>query len=250
MDPVGNGYYFPGKPTIQVVARSQESVHNSGRKKTKGDFETAWIDHGAAPRQAGYAYAIRPAATVPAMAAYAAAPDFEILRQDDAVHIVRFRKSQVTGYVLFGKTDELSGQELRGADAPCIVMTRLDGDRLHLAVSDPDLRLAPKLTPQTQHQPGRDARLRLYLNGSWQVLSAPPSPRAVDANTLQLTCRDGATYEMMLQRRWLHPADRAFLGAGAPPGRVAVSKRCCWRPKSRPAPFLCIGLPGTLAPPR
>ncbi|MBT7162023.1 MAG: hypothetical protein HN904_04545, partial [Victivallales bacterium] len=174
---------------------------NSGRKKTKGDFETAWIDHGAAPRQAGYAYAIRPDTTTAAMAAYAAAPDFEILRRDDSAHIVRFPESQVTGYVLFDKTNALSGQALRGADTPCIVMTRLDGDRLHLAVSDPDLRLAPKLTPQSRHQPGRAARLRLYLNGSWQVLFAPPGTRAVDARTLELTCRDGATYEVALKRQ-------------------------------------------------
>ena len=201
MDPVGNGYYFPGKPKIQVAAETQESMHNSGRKKTKGDFETAWIDHGVAPHGAGYAYAIRPDTTAAAMTAYAAAPDFEVLRQDDAVHIVRFPKSQVTGYVLFGRTDGLAGQVLRGADTPCIVMSRTDGDRLHLAVSDPDLRLAPKLTPQSRHQPGRAARLRLYLNGSWQVLSAPPDARAVDAETLELTCRDGATYEMTLQRQ-------------------------------------------------
>jgi chondroitin-sulfate-ABC endolyase/exolyase len=201
MDPVSNGYYFPEKQAVKVVAATQESMHNSGRKKTKGDFETAWIDHGAAPRQAGYAYAIRPDTTTAAMAAYAAAPDFEILRRDDSAHIVRFPESQVTGYVLFDKTNALSGQALRGADTPCIVMTRLDGDRLHLAVSDPDLRLAPKLTPQSRHQPGRAARLRLYLNGSWQVLFAPPGTRAVDARTLELTCRDGATYEVALKRQ-------------------------------------------------
>jgi hypothetical protein len=79
-------------------------------------------------------------------------------------------------------------------------MTRRAGNRLVLAVSDPDLRLPP-LTMAASYQPGAAGQLRLRLNGRWQLEQAPPTVQAPDDHTLALTCRDGATYEVVLRAR-------------------------------------------------
>ncbi len=206
MDPVGNGYYFPRPQTVELRRHHQESMHNSARKATEGDFAVAWIDHGEAPTNGGYAYAIRPDTTGEAMAQFAETPNFEILRRDDAAHVVSFPEAGITGYVLFEGLSDLeirptgvSDGAVRKADGPCLVMERREGDRLVLAVSDPDLRLGAP-TPQTIYDPGGEGQLRLTLNGDWEVDSAPDTVRATDDHTLEFTCRDGATYEVTLRR--------------------------------------------------
>jgi hypothetical protein len=198
LDPVGNGYFFPERQVVELRTQHQESMDSSGARKTAGDVAVAWLDHGRAPAGAGYAYAIRPDTTAEAMERYAAAPDVEVLRRDDTAHIVRFPGRAIVGYALFAAVEDLQGEALNGAEAPCLVTTRRDGERLILAVADPDLRL-PAYTPQTTYQPGAEGHLRLHLHGAWRLLSGPPNARAVDAHTLDLTCRDGASYELILQ---------------------------------------------------
>lgn len=200
LDPVGNGYYLPEPAVVERRVGHQESVGNYGPSKTEGDFAVAWLDHGRAPTEAGYAYVIRPDTTEQGMREYAAAPDFTVLKRDDAAHIVRFGKQGIIGYALFAPAEGLGYDALAGADAPCLVMTRREGDRLRLAVADPDLRL-PRYSVATTYQAGGEGKLRLRLSGSWRVEEAPANCRALDDHTLELTTRDGATYEVTLRAR-------------------------------------------------
>ena len=205
MDPVGNGYFFPEPQIVKVQSDRQHSIDNGGHRKTEGDFAVAWFDHGRAPRYAGYAYAIRPDTTAEDLQAFARAPDFRILKRDDSAHIVSFPAKNIVGYSLFNATEGLNFDSLSGASAPCLVMTRRDGDRLILAVADPDLRLGNRLPRKDNtseaYTPGGEGRLRLQFNGAWNIDTAPPYVRAVDGHTLEIVCRDGATYEIVLTRQ-------------------------------------------------
>jgi chondroitin-sulfate-ABC endolyase/exolyase len=202
-DPAGNGYYFPEPQPVETRADRQQSMHNSGRRKTEGDFSVAWLDHGRAPANAGYIYAIRPDTTAAAMAHYAAAPDFAVLRRDDDAHIVRFPSQNLVGYVLFRAAEDLAFDALAGADTPCLVMTRRDGDRLTMAVADPDLRLGKPMMGDVKEacQPGAEARLRLRFNGSWKIESAPSNVHAVNDHTLEVICRNGESHELALRQQ-------------------------------------------------
>jgi len=205
-DPAGNGYYFPEPQVVERRMQRQESVSNEGPGRTQGNFAVAWLDHGRAPTDAGHAYAIRPDTTEQALREYAAAPDFAILRRDGTAHIVRFAGPGMAaancrmGYALFAATKGLSYDALAGAEAPCLVMTRREGDRLVLAVADPDLRLG-RPTIAGLYQPGTEGKLRLHLNGSWRLERAAANVRPLDHHTLEITCRDGVTTEMELQVR-------------------------------------------------
>jgi len=211
-DPVGNGYYFPQPQVVDMRSQHQESMDNGGSRRTEGDFTVAWLDHGRAPNGAGYAYAIRPDTTGQAMERYAAAPDFEVLRRDDTAHIVRFPGRGIVGYALFGAAEGLAFDALSSSNAPCLVMTRpvpnrygprRDGDRLILAVCDPDLRLGKPTMRNTRSacEPGGEGRVRLYLNGAWIIETGPDNIRALDDHTLEVLCRDGATYGLVVKRR-------------------------------------------------
>ena len=201
VDPVANGYYFPEPQVVEMRTQHQASLDNGGTQKTAGDFAVAWLDHGPAPRDAGYAYAIRPCTTELAMERYAAAPDFEVIRRDEAVHMVRFGGGRIVGYVLFGPAEDLDLDVLSAVDSPCLIMTRRDGDRLILAVADPDLRLGKPLMSSlaAAYQPGGEHRLRLRLNGAWALVSGPA--QAVDDRTFELLCRDGATGTLTLRKK-------------------------------------------------
>lgn len=200
LDPVGNGYFFPTAQKIETRIQHQHSIDNGGSRATEGEFAVAWLDHGRAPGGATYAYAIRPDTTALALQNYAAAPDFHVLRHDDAAHIVHFPSRQIVGYALFAAATGLTLDALAGADAPCLVMTQHLGDRLLLTVADPDLRLGV-CHMNGPFVPGKEIRLRLRLNGNWQVESAPGAVHAVDGQTLDIVCRDGASYELTLRRR-------------------------------------------------
>jgi hypothetical protein len=82
-------------------------------------------------------------------------------------------------------------------------MTHRDGDRLVLAIADPDLRLGEPTMQNVgrAYQPGGEGRLRLRLNGAWRIEAGPANIRAIDSHALEVSCRDGATYEVALRRR-------------------------------------------------
>ena len=111
---------------------------------------------------------------------------------------MRFPAHGIVGYALFAPTDGLTADVLRGADTPCLVMTRRAGDHLVLAVADPDLRLPP-CTPRTTYQPGQPGALRLRLNGAWRLSGPVGGVQQIDAQTLAVTSRDGATVELVLR---------------------------------------------------
>ena len=198
LDPVGNGYFFPESQKIETKVQHQQSIDNGGAHNTEGEFAVAWLNHGPAPNGATYAYAIRPDTTVRSMQDYAAAPDFKILRRDDVAHIVQLPAKQIVGYVFFTAVTNLNLDAVAGADAPCLIMTHRKGNRLILTVADPDLRLGP-FTMNGPFTPGKEGRLRLQLNGTWQVETAPSNVHTVDDHTLEIICRDGASYEVILK---------------------------------------------------
>ena len=198
MDAVGNGYYFPDKLAVELRWQHQKSMLNTGRKATEGDAAVAWIAHGRAPKAAGYAWAMRPDTTDEAMRAYAAKPDFEIVRRDDAAHIVRFREAGILASVFFEPARDQAEGVVRATDRPCLAMARTDGDRVHLAIADPDLHL-PKRTVKGTYTPSAEATLRVRLRGRWKLVGVPENVRMSDPETLEIVCRDGATREVVLE---------------------------------------------------
>ena len=73
IDNYGNGYHILSSDVINYKKETQNSYHNKysvntgkmnakgkGVTKTKGNYATAWINHGLAPKNANYQYIIYP----------------------------------------------------------------------------------------------------------------------------------------------------------------------------------------------
>lgn len=132
------GYIFPESPTIRI-----QRANHSGRWSDIGSGDTStvhthpiltlWFDHGVQPTNAGYAYVVLPQANAVQTAAKAAAMPYAILARTDALHAVRHKSEQAVGAV-FWEAGEIEGVAV---DTPCILFWKIEGPRLHLALTEP-----------------------------------------------------------------------------------------------------------------
>jgi len=144
------GYIFPaGSRGVMLKNRIQPGTWKKAnrQKGIPGDFVeagmfTLWIDHGQKPTGGKYEYIVMPAADTSTVAAFAAAPDVEVIenskflqavRSDNIVYYIFYRPAEVA------YTDTLT----MFAHAPCAVMLRLNdvGRIEELIVSDPTREL-------------------------------------------------------------------------------------------------------------
>ncbi|WP_284645147.1 chondroitinase family polysaccharide lyase [Paenibacillus silviterrae] len=226
MDNKGNGYYVAGGQTVGVSRGKQISRHQKNRSVTEGDFAAAWLQHGVAPKEAEYEYAIvvktnptqmsefAARMSVPAKAAY------KVIQKNYDAHIVKDNETQTTGYALFEAERETADELLVCTDTPCMAMIRELSGNAGLVVSavDPDLRLYSGVEADQYdengvrrevsvysrawvHAESQPHRLTITLRGSWTA--AEPATRVKvlngdDRTILQFECRDGLPMEIRL----------------------------------------------------
>ncbi|MFA5562379.1 MAG: polysaccharide lyase family 8 super-sandwich domain-containing protein [Eubacteriales bacterium] len=152
------GYCFPDSPTL--VLREQTNTNR---------YLQLWLSHGENPAADRYAYILLPEMAAEGVAAYAASPEIEILRNDEKITAVKKASLGKTGYVFWAQ-DEDFFDGLR-ASCPCTVMkTEHAGGRVTFHLSDPSQE-------QTQ--------VVLTVRGNYRVVAA--GKRVSAAN------RDGLT---------------------------------------------------------
>jgi chondroitin-sulfate-ABC endolyase/exolyase len=176
VDPFGNGYYIPGGQNLTVARMHQHSRDDATERPTEGDFASAWLNHGKAPRSASYCYAIVLGANIDQMLRFAASfktdsPHYRILRQDTKVHAVLDRATGVTALACFEPVSDLlpvgdlsEPFPVRSVDRPALVMSQPQSDgTLHMSVCDPALHL--------ENGQSKPVQITIRLAGSWSVLS-------------------------------------------------------------------------------
>ncbi len=200
IDTVGTGFVAPAGQSLHVARRRQLSRDKDDTRDTEGEFATCWLDHGVLPAAANYEYALIPRATPERMAALAAALDdgprpWEVLRRDEAAHIVRDRATGISACVLIEAGPIEPELPVAAVDRPCLLMIEPDGDGLWLTVCDPDLNLQDNLSVPRE--------LLVELRGAWRLGDAPEEMRVAgqaDGTTaLAVTCHDGESFTARLR---------------------------------------------------
>lgn len=136
------GYCFPEAITLQVMkdTRTGNWAEQGTTTGTETDtYATFYVDHGANPADAGYAYVLLPGRSAAETAAYAAQPDIEILKHDGTVHAARDNSQ----HILAANFWQAGTLEYLTVSAPASVIVQRDGDRLTIGVSDPTQRDVP-----------------------------------------------------------------------------------------------------------
>ncbi|MFD6278101.1 chondroitinase family polysaccharide lyase [Streptomyces sp. NPDC060209] len=225
LDGSGTGYYVPAGQRVGVRRATQQSRDQATDLPTSGDFATAWVGHGRAPRDAAYEYAMLVEATADSMTSFSRAmasqdtAPYRVLRADSVAHVVSDRATGITGYAVFEATRRLQAGPVREVDTPCLVLTRSDeeGGRV-LSVCDPDLRLYEgkdreqyrggtytgaytSYSRKWQANPSAEHRLTVVLDGRWRPSDSGQPCRTVshgDTTRVQFTTVDGRPVQVRL----------------------------------------------------
>lgn len=212
MDAYENGYYVSAGQRLNVHRKTQESLNDSGKQKTEGNFATAWLDHGSAPQGASYEFAIIVKSTPEETALFSRHPAYTVVQKNEKAHIVHHGELNMTAYVLFEKDQEFQSGPLKTTDAPCLIMLQENENRLELSLCDPDLRLMEEPVSNmgeigfkelfSESAPGS---VRFELHGQWDLLTQASNLRVVSASdgktTIEVVCKDGMTTAMSLRKR-------------------------------------------------
>lgn len=217
-DHLGTGYYVPMRTHFEKNF-PQTSLGQKTGKETKGDWVSLTIDHGKAPKNASYEYAVFPQADKNQLQSFARKPVYRILQQDKHAHIVRLDKEKTTSYVLFETPQNLPDGLLLKADTSCLIMTQERKNRLILTVCQPDLALYRGPSDELYDENGKRVERSIYsrpwieneskeipvvvtLKGNWVINTPPDNTRILSRNTrqtvIEFTCKDGASYDVEL----------------------------------------------------
>jgi chondroitin-sulfate-ABC endolyase/exolyase len=218
IDPYGNGYHLLSKNNVTISKKKQNSLHNKyslhsgkmnpkgkGVSKTEGDFASAWLDHGIAPNNGAYQYAIYPFMGQKEMSTFQkttnADQSYQILQADSQAHIVTDHITKTTGYALFSSNVPVQHGLLTSSSAPALVMIQqFDGQNAKLSVVQPDLNF-PQLKPiDGNSQP---VTLTITLKGRWKVSPNTQVTSVVNTKTntkITLTCQHGLSVLFAIQK--------------------------------------------------
>ena len=176
------GYVIGTGETVRVLRDAHTGRWNDINKSSTAppvtrNYLALWLDHGANPRDATYAYTLLPTATPEATAAYAANPDSRVVANDANGQAIASTRLALLAANFWGAgtvTDQGAGAVgFIAADAPASVLVRREGDMLTVAVSDPTqkgTRIRLEIGRACTGVRQADSRIRLALDAPVTIL--------------------------------------------------------------------------------
>ena len=221
VDHLGTGYYVPTAIRFEKNFPQHSRMQNTG-KETKGDWVSLVVDHGKAPKNGSYEYAVLPQMNETLMKKFAKKPTYKVLQQDRNAHIVESVSEQIISYVLFETPETtLPGGLLQRVDTSCLVMIHKgSADKIKLTVAQPDLALYRGPSDEAFDKDGKRIERSIYsrpwienasseipvtvtIKGQWNV-EETPFCKVISSDkkqtVLQFSCKDGASFEVELRR--------------------------------------------------
>jgi len=220
-----NGFYIPAGQTLAVSRSEQQSKDQKDGSDTSGTFSTAWIDHGHAPKDGKYQYAVLVKTKAEEIKAFAEAMEnadlapYHVLQQDRNAHIVHDQATGITGYALFEVNHAVEHGMVKAVDTPSMVMTKMEGDKLILSAVDPDLRLYEGIEEDQydengvqkevsiysrtwRHSESKMKQMRITIEGEWQLGTTDARIRIISATNgktvIEFDSKDAEPREIQL----------------------------------------------------
>lgn len=219
-DPYGNGYHILSATPVHVKKAKQQSYHNKysintgamekkgkGVKETEGDFATAWISHGFAPKSASYQYVIYPFLNDDDQRnlgnKITKDKSFVIERADSIAHIVSDKETGTTGYVIFGANHNLESGVLKEVSEPALAMVNhKSADMLTISAVQPDLNF-PEYQKGKFRNYSTHVELKITLEGKWSAIPADfitNIDNVGDNTIITLNCINGLPREFKVSK--------------------------------------------------
>lgn len=200
-DGYGN-YYQVLEGLVRVQVETQQSRDDKKKELNQGIFSSAFLIHGAAPKDATYAYQVLIQPTEAEVTAAKQKQGFSILKRDNTAHIVADEATGITGYAAFDATVLTDDEVVATIDAETMVMRHTEADgTLRMSVCDPNLHINEKT--YTTSEPSAPFVKTITLKGAWQLAAPHDKVQAsvsADATTLKVTCQHGLPIEFLLKK--------------------------------------------------
>ena len=202
-DTKNNFYIIKDGFGLTVEKKSQTSPSDEMKEDGKGDFITAYINHGCAPAGASYEYMLLVKPSAKEVKTYSKNAPYEVVRADAYAHIVKDNPTAITAYIFYKGLDETGDECLvKSADAETIVMERCREDgKIVMSLCTPDLGITQK--GYTTSQESQIIEKKVTLNGSYflaEVNDAVSVSSSSGTTTITACCRHGQPVEFILTK--------------------------------------------------
>lgn len=187
------GYYVPqGGGDITVGRGSQTTpVYSTktGSPTATAKFSKAYISHGTSPANAKYQFVMVPGTTPQDMAALStrinAGEIYQVLRQTDSLHAVKYLPGNLTSYVFFNAANNINIGKVNSISGEALVGVKEIDDSLEVTVNNPNLNtIADDVTEWRSSA----YTVTLKLIGKWNATVNPDNVGIVtDGNNTILT---------------------------------------------------------------
>ena len=194
-----NNYYLVNGDNVQIQIARQDSHHEKNRAKTQGTFASAYINHGAAPQNAGYEYMVLIQPSPKELDAARRKAPYQILHKDSIAHVVIDKQTGITAYAAFETYLPQKDELFLSIPAETMVMQKQSGSNLLLSVCDSNLNISEKAF--TTKEPSRPIEKKLILKGQWKCKTLQEDVTVEVGQTetvLTVTCRHGQPIEFIL----------------------------------------------------
>ena len=233
LDNRNTGYYIPSVPkntTLNFLRKEQVNPDAHGRSEVKGNFTTVWFNHGKAPKDISYSYAIMADADSEKMKNFTSAmkskeKPYQIIQQNEKAHIVKAPKLASTAYAIFDESVVLKKGLVTKVNRPATFLIKEDKEGVKLALSDPDFNIYEgqddrlpngsrvELSVYSRewfYWPTRSTTVQITLKGQWKikeqileietVINKKAKVISLNKNEtiIEFECRDGLSAEIFL----------------------------------------------------
>ena len=200
-DTKGNFYIIKDGYGLTVEKKSQTSPSDEMKDDGTGDFITAYINHGAAPKGATYEYMLLVKPSTKDVKAAAKKAPYTVIKADNSAHVIKDAATGITAYIIY-KEYSNGATLLNTADAETIVMERTKEDgTIVMSVCTPDLGITEK--GYTTTQTSQPLVKKVTLNGIYKLKDENSNVRltASGQNTvIEATCLHGQPVEFILTK--------------------------------------------------
>ena len=201
-DGYGNHYHV-AEGLVRVQVSPQQSRHNKTKAETNGHFASAFLIHGAAPKEAAYHYSILIQPTPEQLEAAKQNPGYQVLQRDSIAHVVHDDATGITAYAIFEDYRPEGDEAIAAIPAETMVMRRTAQDgTLIMSVCDPNLHIKSKT--YTTPEPSAPFVKTVTLKGNWTLSQADDRVQLSTADgqtTLNVTCQHGIPVEFQLKKQ-------------------------------------------------
>ncbi len=192
-DNKGHTYFIPQGQNLMVQRQKQKSKHNKSERDTDGVFCVAYFNHGKAPKNAEYEYAI-----LINGAKSNQKPDYEVLQKDQRAHIIKDKRTGITGLVLF-EEGKVNHDLIKHISHESLVMLKKRGDGMLISLCSPSINLGS--AKSYDNKGSIPVSIELKIKGKWKLHHDVKNCqiKISDVNTLMtFTCVDGKPIEVQL----------------------------------------------------